>query len=105
MTFEGLAAASAVVLLMAAAARHAAARRSGSRPLALAGFTLLALSFFAFTVDDSYIALRYGRNLAAGLGPVFDAQPPREGYSSPLWVALAALPFVFHLSADAAASR
>ena len=98
MTFEGLAAAAAVVLLMAAAAR-----RSGSTLLALAGFALLALSYFAFTVDDSYIALRYGRNLAAGLGPVFDAQPPREGYSSPFWVALAALPFVFHLSADTAA--
>jgi hypothetical protein len=76
--------------------------RSGWRLLALAGFSILALSFFSFTIDDAYIALRYARNLAAGLGPTFDAQPPREGYSSPLWIALAALPFLFHLSADAA---
>jgi hypothetical protein len=75
---------------------------SGWRLLALAGFTLLALACFSFTIDDSYIALRYGRNLAAGFGPVFDAQPPREGYSSPLWILVAALPFSFHLSDHAA---
>jgi hypothetical protein len=71
--------------------------------LAGGGFLAAAVCFFAFTADDSYIAFRYGRNIAAGLGPVFDAQPPREGHSSPLWVALSALPFLFHLSADAAA--
>jgi hypothetical protein len=70
--------------------------------LAVTGFALLACLYFSFTVDEAYIGLRYGRNLAAGLGPVFDAQPAREGYSSPLWVALASLPFLFHLSTDAA---
>ena len=100
---EGLAAAAAVVLLVAAGASIASPLQRRASALALAGFALLALSLFSFTIDDAYISLRYGRNLAAGLGPVFDAQPAREGYSSPLWVALSAVPFLFHLSADAAA--
>lgn len=100
---EGLAAAAAVILLVAAGAAIASPLQGRASALALAGFSLLALSLFSFTIDDAYISLRYGRNLAAGMGPVFDAQPAREGYSSPLWVALSAVPFLFPLSVDAAA--
>ena len=67
---EGLAAAAAVVLLVAAGASIASPLQRRASALALAGFALLALSLFSFTIDDAYISLRYGRNLAAGLGPV-----------------------------------
>ena len=51
---------------------------------------------WAFTTDDAYISLRYARNLARGLGPVFNAGAvPVEGYSNFLQVALGAL---WHLS-------
>jgi arabinofuranosyltransferase len=39
-------------------------------------------------VDDSYIFLRYGRNVSMGFGPVFNIGERVEGYSSPLWLAL-----------------
>lgn len=65
-------------------------------------FVLLALALFSFTADDSYIAFRYARNVAAGLGPVFDLQAPREAFSSPLWVLLSAVPYALHLSDTAA---
>jgi arabinofuranosyltransferase len=38
-----------------------------------------------FTVDDAYISFRYARNLAAGLGPVFNAGERVEGYSNPVY--------------------
>ncbi len=39
-------------------------------------------------VDDGYIFLRYARNWANGLGPVFNPGERVEGFSSPLWTAL-----------------
>jgi len=42
------------------------------------------------TVDDAYITLRYSRNLADGLGPVYNAGERVEGYSTPAWMFLAA---------------
>jgi len=41
-------------------------------------------------IDDSYIFLRYARNAAEGLGPVFNAGERVEGFSSPLWMLLLA---------------
>ncbi len=42
----------------------------------------------SFTADDAYISFRYSRNLAEGIGPVFNAVGPRvDGYTSPLWMA------------------
>ncbi len=56
--------------------------------------------FWPFTVDDSYITLRYAANLAAGHGPVYNFEPPRaEGYTSALWMALLALPHLAGLDA------
>lgn len=58
----------------------------------LVGYLLSALAltwgFFPFTVDDTFISLRFSENLANGLGPVFNAGERVEGYSNPLWVAV-----------------
>lgn len=43
-----------------------------------------------FDVDDTYITLRYGRNLARGFGPVFNPGEWVEGATSPLWILAAA---------------
>jgi hypothetical protein len=43
-----------------------------------------------FYADDSYIALRYSRNLADGLGPVWNPGERVEGYTSFSWMAILA---------------
>ena len=43
-----------------------------------------------WTLDDAYITFRYARNLAEGLGPVFNPGEVVEGYTSPLWMLVAA---------------
>ena len=44
------------------------------------------------TVDDLFISLRYADNLLAGHGLVYNpGEPPVEGFSNPIWVALQAL--------------
>ncbi|MBM4031993.1 MAG: hypothetical protein FJ291_09430 [Planctomycetes bacterium] len=60
--------------------------------LALGGYA--AYRLWDFTCDDSFITFRYSRNLAHGLGPTFNGEgPPRsEGYTSVLWMLLAAAP-------------
>lgn len=46
-----------------------------------------------FTVDDTFITLRYARHLAEGHGLVWNLdEPPVEGYTSLLWTVLMALP-------------
>jgi arabinofuranosyltransferase len=53
-----------------------------------------------FTVDDTYITLRYSRNVAEGLGPTFNATGPRaEGYTSLVWMLLLAVPHALGLDA------
>jgi hypothetical protein len=53
-----------------------------------------------FTVDDTYITLRYSRNVAVGLGPTFNATGPRaEGYTSFLWMMALAVPHALGLDA------
>lgn len=54
--------------------------------LLLLGGGLLLYSYALVTVDDTFITLRYARNLAHGLGPVFNAGERVEGFSNPLWV-------------------
>lgn len=53
----------------------------------LAGCALV-WGYFLFTVDDTFISLRFSENLAQGLGPVFNPGERVEGFSNPLWVAL-----------------
>jgi type IV secretory pathway TrbD component len=43
-----------------------------------------------FTVDDSYISFRYARNLARGLGLVYNEGERIEGYTNFLWTVLLA---------------
>ena len=56
-------------------------------------FTLLWLGHRSFWLDDAFITFRYSRNLAEGLGPVFNAGEAVEGYTNFLWMLLAAIPF------------
>ena len=57
-------------------------------PLAVA----LAASVWSYTVDDAYISLRYARNLAHGLGLVYNPGEWVEGYTNFLWTVLLAIP-------------
>lgn len=41
--------------------------------------------------DDVMISMRYAKNLAGGLGPVWNPGERVEGYSNPLWVGIMAL--------------
>src|SRR5262245_42468042 len=43
-----------------------------------------------FTVDDAYISFRYARNLAHGLGLVYNEGERIEGYTNFLWTVLLA---------------
>jgi len=53
-----------------------------------------------FTVDDTYITLRYARNMAEGIGPTFNMNPPRaEGYTSFLHMLLAVIPHALGMDA------
>lgn len=70
----------------------------------LGAFAVLLRRLWPFTVDDTYITLRYARHVADGLGPTFNAAPPRaEGFTSPLWVALMVPPHRLGLDAPAVA--
>jgi arabinofuranosyltransferase len=57
----------------------------------LAIFTLGAIDSANFTVDDSFISLRFAENWASGHGPVFNPGEQVEGYSSFLWTGLLTL--------------
>jgi len=56
--------------------------------------------FWPFTIDDTFITLRYAEHLAAGHGPVYNLEPPRaEGYTSFLWMIVLALPHLVAVDA------
>ncbi|PKQ29489.1 MAG: hypothetical protein CVT60_05110 [Actinobacteria bacterium HGW-Actinobacteria-10] len=89
--------ATALALLIAAAVHTALTDESGAtRPygaiVGLVGFISMALAFSKYTIDDTFISLRFARNLADGHGLVFstDGSPPVEGYTNFLWVVLEA---------------
>jgi arabinofuranosyltransferase len=52
---------------------------------------VLCYGYFLFTVDDTFISLRYSENLSRGFGPVFNHGERVEGFSNPLWVIILAL--------------
>ena len=69
---------------------------------ALAAFALLARRLWPFTVDDTFITLRYARHLAAGIGLTYNvAQPHAEGYTSLAWTVLMAIPHLLRTDAEA----
>ena len=59
----------------------------------------LARALWPFTVDDSFITLRYARNLAAGAGPNFNPGVTAEGCTTFLWMVLLAAPHALGLDA------
>lgn len=44
-----------------------------------------------WTIDDAYITYRYSENVVRGLGPVYNAGEPVEGYTCFSWMALLAV--------------
>ena len=51
----------------------------------------LVSAYGPFTVDDTFISLRYAEHVARGIGPTWNEHGPRaEGYTSPLWIAVLA---------------
>jgi len=56
-----------------------------------------------FTIDDAYISYRYARNLARGLGLVYNAGERIEGYTNFLWTLLLAAGALVGLDPDALA--
>ncbi len=72
-----------------------AARRTGQYALfAVAGTAIILLLharvYFDYTSDDAYISFRYARNLADGVGLVWNPGEHVEGYSNFLWVMILA---------------
>ena len=65
---------------------------------------VMSASMFKYTVDDTYISLRYARNWARGYGPVFspDTKQPVEGYTNFLWVGIESLFFRLGVTPEAA---
>lgn len=64
--------------------------------VAICGIIIISLYLhhvhvYWFLSDDGYISFRYARNLVDGLGLVWNAGEPVEGYTNFLWVILIAL--------------
>lgn len=74
----------------------------GTTAPAIALLVVLCLAYtvpyLANDVDDAYINYRYARSLARGEGYTFNPGERVEGFTSPLWVTLAAAPIL--LGAD-----
>lgn len=68
---------------------------------ALALFVWLWSDYREYWLDDAFITFRYARNLAEGLGPVYNAGERVEGYTSLLWMLLSAVPFALASGANA----
>ena len=49
------------------------------------------ISQYIFLTDDAFISFRYARNIADGLGPVFNAGEHVEGYTNFFWVIILAM--------------
>ena len=67
--------------------------------LACAIYLAYAWYLFGFLPDDTYIFLRYARNWAHGLGPVYNEGERLQGYTSFLWLACLTLAERLHLPA------
>lgn len=55
--------------------------------LASSAILILQYLYFHYTSDDAYISYRYARNLADGIGPVWNPGEHVEGYTNFLWMA------------------
>ncbi len=62
-------------------------------------FLIAIRPLLPFTVDDTFISLRYAKHIAEGLGSVWNPDsPPLEGYTHPLYVLL--LSILFHITKE-----
>ena len=78
-----------------AAGGQGARAAAGDPGRAALGFALLLYAIHVallagFTSDDAFISFRYARNIATGLGPVFNPGERVEGFSNPLYTFLLA---------------
>ncbi len=90
------------IIALATLAASFALPRAGAAAAAIGGAMAVTSINAAFYLrhysDDGYITLRYARNLADGVGPVWNPGEHVEGYTDFLWMALIA---AFHkLGAD-----
>jgi arabinofuranosyltransferase len=70
-----------------------AAAAIGLLSVGLALFVRQVIVSWPFTVDDAFILMRYGRNLAEHGEPTLNVgEPPVEGISSVLWMTVLAVP-------------
>jgi arabinofuranosyltransferase len=68
--------------------------------LAIAGFVVVTVNTWPYTIDDAFITFRYAENLTNGWGLSFNQSPPHvEGYTSLLWTLVMAIPHAIGLDA------
>jgi hypothetical protein len=63
-------------------------------------FVVLCVASFNFTIDDSYISLRYGKNLAEYGQLAFNIGEPSEGYTNFLLVIIESLLFKLNITGE-----
>ncbi len=62
--------------------------------------------YWPFTVDDSFISMRYAQHIAEGIGPTWNAHAPHaEGYTSPLWICTLSIAALLELDLESCAKR
>ena len=66
--------------------------RHGIVAVALLVLAIAHIRYLWFVCDDAFITFRYAKNLAHGLGPVWNAGERVEGYTNFLWMMIASLP-------------
>ncbi len=63
-------------------------------------FCILSYAFY-FVCDDAFISFRYAKNLANGLGLIYnEGETPVEGYSNFLWVIIGGIFYYFKISLE-----
>lgn len=60
-------------------------------PIVVAVFYFSVIAHFGYTPDDTYIYLRFARNLVHGEGISFNPGVPAYGFTSPLWLFIVSL--------------
>lgn len=61
---------------------------------------LIGTTRYYCLVDDAMVSMRYARNLASNLGPVWNAGEYVEGYTNPLWMLVMAGVHLFRLPSN-----
>ena len=73
---------------------------AGTAVLSLVALVVRTRTYWPFTVDDTFITLRYAKHLAEGLGPSWNPSGPAvEGYTTALWMLILTVPHALGLDA------